>query len=116
MRDVKVGSRDGYSGLADWLLGPECNRLVFAKASQAQLVYQALVRKRTGALARSAKVSVVRGGPKADRWVGRLTVTAPYAASHEFGHDGAREFGRDGKSVRRDGFNELRQTLKHLGG
>ena len=116
MRDVKVGSRDGYSGLADWLLSLQCNRLVFAKASQAQLVDQALVRKRTRRLARSAKVSVVRGGAKSDRWVGRLTATAPYAASHEFGHDGAREFGRDGKSVRRDGFNELRQTLKHLGG
>ena len=115
MRDVKVGAPDGYRGLGDWLVGPECNRLVFAQASHAQLVYQALVAKRTGQLARSAKVSVVRGG-KGDRWVGRVTVTAPYAASHEFGHDGAREFGRDGRSVRRDGFNELRQTLNHLGG
>ena len=115
MRDVKVGAADGYSGLTDWLTGPQCRQLVLAKASQAQLVYQALVAKRTGQLARSAKVSVVRGG-KGDRWVGRVTAQAPYAASHEFGHDGARELGRDGRSVRRDGFNELRQTLNHLGG
>lgn len=106
MRDVKVGAQDGFQGLTQWLIGPECKRLVFAKASEASLIYQALVAKRTGRLARSVKVTTVIGGAKGDRWVGRVTVDTPYAAAHEFGHEQ--------RGVERDGFNELRDTLRHL--
>ncbi|MFT4202192.1 hypothetical protein [Gordonia sp. (in: high G+C Gram-positive bacteria)] len=107
MHDVKVGAKYGYQGLGKWLTGPECRRLVSRKASEAAMVYQALVAKRTGRLARSAKHSTVIGGAKGDRWVGRVTVDAPYAASHEFGYTSE-------QGVRRDGFDELRNTLKHL--
>lgn len=108
MRDVKVGRASGHNGLGDWLKGPECRRMVGAKASEAQTIYQAIVRKKTGRLARSAKATTVIGGVKGDRWVGRVTVGESYAAAHEFGHDQ--------NGTRRDGFHELRETLKRLGG
>lgn len=108
MLDVKVGKQDGYQGLTQWLMGPECRKLMSSKANDAAMIYQALVAKRTGQLARSVKHSTAIGGAKGDRWVGRVTVTAPHAAAHEFGYTQ--------RGVERDGFDELRETLKHLKG
>lgn len=58
------------------------------------MLYQALVAKRTGRLAASARAHVEIGGVRKDRWIGELVVggagprgEAFYAASHEFGHD-----------------------------
>lgn len=104
MRDIKIGQRYGYSGLGKWLQGPECKQLVRSKTNEALLIWQALVAKRTGTLARSAKA---RTRMSSGRWVGAVEVDASYAASHEFGHDQ--------QGVRRDGFDELRETLKYLG-
>ena len=76
-----------YRGVGEWLLGPECRRLVELKATQAQGIYRGVVAHRTGALAASADVSTYVGGSRQDRWVGRLTVGdgIDYGASHEFG-------------------------------
>ena len=103
MRDVRTGRSGGFSGLGEWLKGPECKRLVESKANEAMLLYQAIVSKRSGELARSAKARTRISG---DRYVGVVEVEASYAASHEFGHDQ--------RGVRRDGFDELREVLKNL--
>ena len=106
MRDVKVGQRYGYAGLGKWLQGPECKQLVRSKTNEALMVWQALVAKRTGALARTGKARVAMSS---GRWAGTVEVGegVSYGASHEFGHDQ--------RGVRRDGFDELRETLKYLG-
>ena len=54
-------------------------------AELAQAVYQEEVAKRTGRLARSARVATSIGGRRNDRWVGHLVVDARHAASHEYG-------------------------------
>ena len=69
------------------LKSPEIRALMFSKAETAKAIYQGVVTKRTGRLARSARTSTFLGGPKNDRWIGRLTAAEDYAASHEFGTD-----------------------------
>lgn len=89
MDNVKVGRVDGYSGLGDWLMGPECKRLVEAKANEAMMLFQGIVAKRTGALARSVAVSMEVGGQGSDRWTGVMSVGRgiDYGLAHEFGYE-----------------------------
>ena len=81
---------DPNPAIAGLLASPEMRALMFSKAETAKAIYQAAVAKRTGRLARSARTSTYFGGPKGDRWTGRLTVPEDYAASHEFGTDNNR--------------------------
>lgn len=72
------------------LVSSELRRIIEERTHTALMLYQAQVAKRSGALARSARVHtaiepVVKGQP---RWVGTLTVGGDgvdYAAAHEFG-------------------------------
>lgn len=87
--DVKI-YRFPNRAIGTVLVSPEVRRIVEERVHTALALYQAQVAKRTGALARSARVStaiepVLKGQP---RWVGTLTVggsTVDYAAAHEFG-------------------------------
>lgn len=84
----------------------EMRSLIDGRGQVAKAIYQQIVAKRTGRLARSARVDTFIGGRKNDRWVSRLTVggeEAGYAASHEFGTE------------RRSGFHDLNVVLNQLG-
>lgn len=81
---------DRYHGRANpfiehWLKGPECKTIVGRQGNRALAIYLSIVAKRTGELAGSAAVDTHIGGVFNDRWVATVTVSAPYAASHEFG-------------------------------
>ena len=107
MHDVRIGRYGGYSGIGDWLKGPDCKQLMRTKTNEALMIWQAFVAKQSGELARTGKARVAMSG---DRWVGTVTIGAgvDYAASHEFGHD------NPGSTKHYDGFDELRETLKNL--
>lgn len=87
--DVKI-YRYPNRAIGAVLVSSEVRRIVEERIHTALALYQAQVAKRTGALARSARVStaiepVLKGQP---RWVGTLTVggsNVDYAAAHEFG-------------------------------
>lgn len=83
MRDVAVRAPNPW--ITAWLKGDRCREIVGAEGLRAQQYYRSLVAKRTGELAASAAVEVRIGGARHDRWQAVLEVTAPYAASHEFG-------------------------------
>lgn len=89
MHDVKVGRADGYPGIGQVLLSQPYRRLLESKGNAAAALYQALVAKRTGRLARDVQVRTHIGGRNSDRWVATVVVgeRVPYAASHEFGTD-----------------------------
>jgi hypothetical protein len=82
MEDVNIPSPNPF--IAEWLVGPIARSIAFEAGELYEALYREVVAKRTGRLAASTHVSTDIGG---DRWVGFLTVTAPYAASHEFGTD-----------------------------
>lgn len=87
MEDVNV-PYDPNPFITQWLAGPVCRSMVFESAELYQALYRDIVAKRTGNLAKSARVST---GFEDGRWVGILQVgdaTAYYAASHEFGTTG----------------------------
>lgn len=67
------------------LRSEQMRSLVAQRAESAKAIYQQIVAKRTGRLARSARVETFIGSRKNDRWIGRLIVDAPYTASHEYG-------------------------------
>lgn len=90
------------------LRSPEMRSLVAGRAEAAKAIYQEIVSKRTGRLARSARIETFIGGAKNDRWIGRLIVEAPYSASHEFGTG-------DGGEHVRAGFHDLNVVLNRLG-
>lgn len=90
--------------LAAILRSQQVRRMVQAKAEEGQAIYQGIVAKRTGRLARSARIETFIGGAKSDRWCARLIVDAPYAASHEFGTE-------KGPAA-----HDLNQVLNRLGG
>lgn len=87
--DVKV-YRYPNRAIGAVLVSPEVRRIVEERVHTALALYQAQVAKRSGALARSARVHtaiepVLKGQP---RWVGTLTVGGQgvdYGATHEFG-------------------------------
>ncbi|WP_064075911.1 hypothetical protein [Prescottella equi] len=76
--------RPNHAGVGALLRGPDMRRLVQHKAELAQALYRARVARRTGRLARETRVFTFIGGPKNDRWIGRMVAYAPYAALHEF--------------------------------
>lgn len=94
----------------DLLVSPEMRALMFEKAEEAQAIYREIVAKRTGRLARSARVETFKGGVRhpGDRWSARLIVEARYAASHEFGTD-------DGDQGIIAGAHDLNVVLNALG-
>ena len=106
MRDVKVGRAGGHTGLGEVLLSSDMRRLVESRANTAAMLYQALVAKRTGQLARDVKVSTYIGG---DRWRARVTVgeNIVHDLPHEFGHDR-----QNGPRV--DGAEDLKKVLRML--
>jgi hypothetical protein len=83
MEDVRIPSPNPALGAI--LKSSEMRSLVQEKAEMAQALYRDLVRKRTGQLARSARVSTYIGGARNDRWIAEMIVDAPHAAAHEFG-------------------------------
>ncbi|NEW33840.1 hypothetical protein GV791_14880 [Nocardia cyriacigeorgica] len=93
--------------IAALLKSPEMRSLMLERAEIAQALYREIVAKRTGRLARSARVETFIGGRRNDRWCARLIVDASYAASHEYGTD-------DGSGVRA-GAHDLNQVLNQLG-
>ncbi|WP_280393044.1 hypothetical protein [Nocardia wallacei] len=90
------------------LVSPEMRSLMFERAEIAQALYREIVAKRTGRLARSARVETFIGGKKNDRWQSRLIVEESYAASHEFGTD-------DGNEGIVAGAHDLNVVLNTLG-
>lgn len=70
------------------LLSSQMRSIVRQSGEKAKARYVAIVAKRSGKLAASARVRTSIGGYKNDRWVATLTVGQGllYGASHEFGH------------------------------
>ncbi|WP_305780010.1 hypothetical protein [Nocardia nova] len=89
------------------LKSPQMRSLVAERAEAARAIYQQIVAKRTGRLASSARVDTFIGGRHNDRWIGRLTVEAPYAASHEYGTKGGVQT--------HSGAHDLNAVLNQLG-
>lgn len=110
MEDVRIPFPNPF--LTRWLVSDECKRLVESTTHTAQMLYQAVVAKESGDLARTARVSMFIGGRNSDRWVGQLTVGGrgvDYGASHEFGTD-------DGDMNIQPGAHDLNVVLNQLGG
>lgn len=108
--DIPSWPADSNPAVQGLLKSPEMRALMFERAETAQALYRDIVAKRTGRLARSARVETYIGGERNpnDRWCGRLIVEAPYAASHEFGFD-------DGDLDVRAGVHDLNVVLNQLG-
>lgn len=88
--DVNIPSRNPWR--RDWLRGSESRALVSERIHTAQMMYQARVAKRSTALARSARTTVMLTGGQAKYWVGILIVgetglASEYVLAHEFGAD-----------------------------
>jgi hypothetical protein len=64
--------------------GPECRAMIWLSLELYEALYREVVAKRTGRLAASTRIFTEL---EQGRWMGTLAVTAPYAASHEFGTD-----------------------------
>jgi hypothetical protein len=97
--------------IAAILLSPQMRALMSERAEMAQAIYRDIVAKRTGRLARSARIETFIGGRNNDRWKSRLIVggsTAPHGLPHEFGSD-------DGDVQVRAAANDLNQVLNMLG-
>lgn len=84
--------------------------LMFERAEIAQAIYTDTVSKRTGRLARSARVETFIGGKANDRWCGRLIVgeATQYGLAHEFGYD-------DGDEGIGAAYHDLNEVLNMLG-
>lgn len=110
MHNVKVGRDHGFDGLGRVLLSPEYKRVMERGGNTAALLYQALVAKRTGQLARDVQVRTRIGGRRNDRWETHVVVGehVPQDLPHEFGYE------RDGEEVA--GAKDLDQVLRMLAG
>jgi len=108
------GSGSGAGGnpaIAGILLSSQMRALMRERAEIAQAIYRDIVAKRTGRLARSARVETRIGGRQKDRWVGVLTIggsEAPHGLPHEFGTD-------DGDTNVQAAAHDLNQVLNMLG-
>lgn len=96
------------AAIRDILLSTQMRALMFERGEIAQSIYRDIVAKRTGRLARSARVETFIGGEANDRWCSRLIVDAPYAASHEYGTD-------DGDTNVRVAAHDLNVVLNQMG-
>lgn len=87
MENVNVpGVRGGTNPwVTTFLRSYEARRLVGSRGRELARIYRGKAHKRTGFLAASTRVTTVVGGLKKDRWEAHVEVTAPYAASHEYG-------------------------------
>lgn len=85
--NIRSWPADDNPAIRALLLSPGVRSLVQKRAEIARDLYRAIVAKRTGRLARSARVETFLGGQHQDRWCARVIVEAPYAASHEYGVD-----------------------------
>lgn len=75
--------------------------------------FQSIVAKRTGTLADSATITLTKGGIKNDRLTARISVSAPYAATHEFGAgDHPRSTGKHTEPASRELLTALQMTVK----
>lgn len=109
MQNVRVDS----SGIGELLLGPDMRSLMLERAEIAQAIYREQVSKRTGTLARSARVETFVGGRRNDRWCSRLIIDAPHALPHEEGvgiHAGS-----TGEGAAQQPANDLNIVLNMLG-
>lgn len=85
MEDINVPSKPNPF-ISEWLSSSLCRSIVRESCELYEALYREIVAKRTGRLAASTRVETGKeGGPYGFRWVGSLTVNAPYAASHEYG-------------------------------
>lgn len=110
MDDVKVPSPNPF--IAEWLAGPIARSLVFEAGELYEALYREVVAKRTGRLAASTHVTTAL---ELGRWTGMLTVTAPYAASHEYGAE-SHQFGSDdGDTQFVAGHHDLNRILDMMG-
>ncbi|WP_433568058.1 hypothetical protein ACQP1O_43220 (plasmid) [Nocardia sp. CA-151230] len=114
MEDVNVPAMPNPF-ITQFLVGPTCRALVFEVAELYQALYRGVVAKRTGELAKSARVST---GIEDGRWVGFMEIgssTAYYAASHEFGVTGDRlSAPRRTADTARQVFNEVSKGAHDL--
>lgn len=109
--------------LAEILVSEQMRAIVSEKANLARDLYQAIVAKRTGALAASARAHteiepVIKGQP---RVVGYLTVGGglDYALAHEFGrgeHEGSIHDLDSGHDIVQKASDDLNRVLEELGG
>lgn len=95
-------------GVLGLMKSPEMRSLMRERGEIAEALYREIVAKRTGRLARSTRIETHIGGKANDRWEVTLTVTAPYAASHEFGYD-------DGDQGVGAAYRDLNQVLNMMG-
>ncbi len=114
--------------LAAILLSSRMRTLVWERTELARTRWRAVVAKRSGRLAASARVKITYDGVKHDRPIGTLIVGEglAYGAAHEFGHGFTRtkssgQFTRKSGKRRRGvvsqkqaGAKELRAVLKTL--
>lgn len=87
--NIRSWPADSNPAVRALLLSSEMRALMFERGEMAQAIYRDIVAKRTGRLARSARVETFKGGTRRgqDRWCARVIVEASYAASHEYGVD-----------------------------
>ncbi|MBF6368424.1 hypothetical protein IU469_22260 [Nocardia puris] len=105
------GSNPAIAGL---LLSARMRSLMYERAEIAQALYREIVSKRTGRLARSARVETFIGGARNDRWCSRLIVggaEAPHGLAHEFGY----EIDRDDEPIQVEGAHDLNLVLNAMG-
>lgn len=107
--------------LAEILVSQQMRDIVSDKANLARDLYQAIVAKRTGALAASARAHteiepVIKGQP---RWVGYLTVGTDHALPHEFGrgiHENSIHDLNSEHDIVQKPADDLNRVLEELGG
>lgn len=97
-------------GVLGLMKSPQMRSLMFERGEMAQAIYREVVSKRTGRLARSARVETFIGGKNNDRWCSRLIVGegTQYGLPHEFGYD-------DGDEGVGAAYADLNQVLNMLG-
>jgi hypothetical protein len=112
MRDVRIPVPN--PAIADIALSTQMRRLMQERAEMAQAIYLDQVAKRTGRLAKAARVETFIGGANKDRWCGRLIIDdIGYVLPHEFGvgeHPGS-----TGEGAVQEAANDLNQVLNQLG-
>lgn len=116
MDDVRIPIPN--PALGEILKSSEMRSLVQQKAEIAQALYREEVRKRTGTLARSARVETYLGGTRGDRWVSEMIIDAPHALAHEDGvgiHAGSAAKPRGGVRAAADDLNTVLNLMSVVG-
>lgn len=103
-----------------WLTGPECRAVITERINTADMLYQAVVAKRSDALAGATHTSVDLAGSRSKYWAGTLTVgdiglAADYVLPHEFGADERFDSNRgDPAFDETEGAHDLNEVLHML--